>query len=241
MLKKKIPNVLQVCDDILSKYQSKISDYSLGEDSTYMEGEDPHYHLHMICHERDSNMRQVITKRSLEKIREQSTWKFGQDMHIRVSECTDPIYYLAYACKENVIKYHIADSSKIDDFFSSRLDALAVKQKKHSQWQYEETIKRNKKDLKDNVIEYITKNYDAQVDACAEWLNVPGNADRVGYKIDKFDQVQICRVLLEKYQIEFKKHFRQFEIERFICEYFRQKYNDPITMFILRNCGCKSI
>jgi len=87
----------------------------------------------------------------------------------------------------------------------------------------------------------MSKNYSQQADACSEWMNVPGNADRIGYRTEKFDQMQICRIVLERFQLEHKKHFRQFEIERYICEYFRNKYSDPIEMFILRNCGCRII
>jgi len=241
MLKKKIPNVLQVCDDIISRYKSKVSDYSLGEDTTYMEGEDPHYHLNMVCHENDVETGKVITKRALEKIREQSNWKFGQDMHIQVKECTDPLYFLAYACKESRIKVSLADEAQMDDFYKLSLDALAVKIKKHEEWKKEELKKKAKKDLKDIVLDYMSKNYSQQADACSEWMNVPGNADRIGYRTEKFDQMQICRIVLERFQLEHKKHFRQFEIERYICEYFRNKYSDPIEMFILRNCGCRII
>lgn len=241
MLKKKIPNVLQICDDIISKYKSKVSDYSLGEDSTYMEGEDPHYHLNMVCYENDTVTGKVITKRSLEKIREQSSWKFGQNMHIQVKECTNPLYFLAYACKESQVKVSLKDESQMDEFYSLRLDALGVKQKKHAEWVHEQNIKLSKNDLKERVIEYMCKNYSQQVDACAEWLSNPNNAERLGNFNAKFDNVQICRILLERFQMENKKHFRQFEIERFICEYFRQKYENPIDMFILRNCGYRII
>jgi len=241
MLKKKIPNVLQICDDILSQYKSKISDYSLGEDSTYMEGEDPHYHLHMVCYENDTANDKVITKRSLEKIRESSNWKFGQDLHIRVSECTNPLYFLAYAIKEKRVKFQLSDEAQTDEFYKLSLDALAVKVKKHDTWKKEELIKKQKKDLKDIVLDYMCKNYSQQADACSEWMNIPGNADRIGFRSEKFDQIQICRVVLERFQIENKKHFRQFEIERYICEYFRNKYSDPLEMFILRNCGYKTL
>lgn len=241
MLKKKIPNVLQICDDIISRYKSKVSDYSLGEDSTYMEGEDPHYHLHMLCTENDTITGKVVTKRQLEKIRETSKWKFGQDLHIRVSECTNPLYFLAYACKESRIKFSLQDETQIDDFYKLSLDALAVKIKKHDIWQKEELKKKASKDLKDTVLDFLCKNYSQQADACSEWLRTPSNAARIGFQTDQFDRIQIVRVLLERFQIENKKHFRQFEIERYICEYFRQKYSDPIEMFILRNCGYKTL
>lgn len=241
MLKKKIPNVLQICDDIISQYKTKVSDYSLGEDTTYMEGEDPHYHLNMVCYEKDTKTDKVITKRSLEKIREQSNWKFGQDLHIRVVECANPLYFLAYACKESRIKVSLSDEAQLDEFYKLSLDALAIKIKKHETWKKEELIKKTKKDLKELVIDYMNKHYSQQADACSEWLSVPGNQERLGYNAGKFDQIQICRVVLERFQIENHKHFRQFEIERYICEYFRQKFSDPIDMFILRNCGYKTL
>lgn len=241
MLKKKIPNVLQVCDDIISKYKSKVSDYSLGEDSTYMEGEDPHYHLNMICYENDTVTGKVITKRSLEKIREQSSWKFGQDMHIQVKECDNPLYFLAYACKESRIKVSLSDESQMDEFYAQCIVALGVKQKKHADWKEKEQYKQSKKDLKSNILDYMCKNYSQQAYACAEWISTPANAERIGFRTEQFDQMQICRVLLERFQIENKIHLRQFEIERYICEYFRQKYSDPIEMFILRNCGYRII
>jgi len=43
-----VPDALSVCNSILERYKDKISDFSLGEDTTYMEGEEPHYHLNFL-------------------------------------------------------------------------------------------------------------------------------------------------------------------------------------------------
>lgn len=232
-----VPDALLVCDSILERYCNKYADFSLGEDTTYMEGEEPHYHVNFVTCPYDKATGRIITKRSLEKIRE-SSWHFGQKLSLKVSPLrTDLSFsgltFLAYACKEKTIRHSIIDEHKLVQFVELSVKALALKKSSHSFWEKEHSKKLAKKDLKDKVLDYISTHWDQQMSECDAWTNIPGNNKLLNDS--EFSQCEIAKVLLERFQIEEKKHFRPFEIDRYVCEYFRQKLNDPIAMFIFRN------
>jgi len=237
VVRQSVPDALTVCGAILERYQDKYDDFSLGEDTTYMEGEEPHYHLNFITCPHDKDTGKVITKRSLEKIREKS-WHYGQKLSLKISELRTDISnselsFLAYACKEKTIRHSIIDEHKHKLFIELAAKALASKKAQHEFWEKDRQTKLAKKDLKDKVLEYMGVNWERQEAECHAWTLVPGNSKLL--TDCEFSECEIARVLLERFQLEEKKHFRPFEIDRYVCEYFRKKLNDPIKMFIFRN------
>jgi len=237
VVRQSVPDALSVCDAILERYINKYDDFSLGEDTTYMEGEEPHYHLNFITCLHDKDTGKIITKRSLEKIRE-SSWHYGQKLSLKISPLRTDISnselsFLAYACKENVIRHSIIDEHKHILFTELALKALLTKKTTHQLWEKEQNNKLAKKDLKDKVLDYMGAHWDRQVSECEAWTLVPGNNKLLSES--EFTECEIARVILERFQLEEKRHFRPFEIDRFVCEYFRKKLNDPIKMFIFRN------
>lgn len=232
-----VPDALAVCDSILERYKDKFSDFSLGEDTTYMEGEEPHYHLNFITLPYDKRTARVITKRSLEKVRE-SSWHFGQKLSLKISPLSldisfSDLSFLAYAGKERLIKHSLTDECRVRQFNELAEKALLTKKAKHAVWEKEHKKKLAKKDLKERVLEYIGGHWDEQVEQCRAWCSVPGNTQLLND--NDFHDCEICKIILEKFQLEEKRHFRPFEIDRFVCEYFREKFKDPIKMFLFRN------
>lgn len=232
-----VPDAQSVCDTILERYKDKYDDFSLGEDTTYMEGEEPHYHLNFITCTHDKKTGRVITKRSLEKVRE-SSWHFGQRLSLKISPLNldisfSELSFLAYACKERLIRHSLVDEGRITIFNEMAIKALLTKKAKHDVWEKEHNKKVAKKDLKEKVLEYISRHWDEQSAQCQAWLTVPGNNKLLNDS--EFADCEVCKIILEKFQIEEKRHFRPFEIDRYVCEYFRQKFQDPIQMFIFRN------
>jgi len=231
-----VPDALTVCDSILETYKNKFDDYSLGEDTIYMTGEEPHYHLNFITLPKDKSTGKVITRKSLEKVRERA-WHYGQKLSLKISPLSldlsnSDLSFLAYACKEKNIRNSI-DESRISLFNELAEKALLRKKAEHDVWEKEHKKKLAKKDLKERVLEYIGGHWDEQVEQCRAWCNVPGNTQLLND--NDFHDCEICKIILEKFQLEEKRHFRPFEIDRFVCEYFREKFKDPIKMFIFRN------
>lgn len=236
VIRHSVPDALTVCDSILERYKNKFDDFSLGEDTTYMEGEEPHYHLNFVTLPYDKVTGKVISKRALEKVREGS-WHFGQRLSLKISPLkvdlsNSALSFLAYGCKENRHKHSI-DESRMTLFNELAEQHLARKKAQHGIWEKEQKKKLAKKDLKERVLEYIGRHWDEQVEQCQAWCNIPGNTKLINDSY--FADCEVCKIILEKFQLEEKKHFRPFEIDRYVCEYFREKFQDPIQMFIFRN------
>jgi len=229
-------SIVELIDDILSKYSHKITGYCLGEDSTYMEAEEPHYHLHMITDHLD-DAGKPITKRSLEHIRE-GRWKYGQALHMKISEWDGDMRFLAYAGKEKLIRHNLPLGIITDLAFKSLCDeCLETKKTKHAKYSKERNIIKLKKDLKAHLLTYIEANMDAVKTKLHAYQALQCYSSSHGSP-QYLEEAALVKICLEKYQMEFNKHFRQFEIDRYVCEYFRGRM-DYLEMYFLRHSGQK--
>lgn len=228
---KKIPDPLSVCNNIITVFESKILGYAVGEDSTYMEGEEPHYHVHMVTGEHNDDGRK-ITLSAITKMRERR-WKFGQDVKMKVSEWDGDISFLAYAVKEKQIRINLPLDIEQAEFDRKVKECLNNKIQKHEEFKKAQKLILAKKDLKTAVLEYIDKNLETVRHKVHSY-------SALNQQVSPFylEEPALVKIALEKYQIENKKHFRQFEIDRFVCEYFRTK-KDYLEMYFLRNSGQK--
>lgn len=234
---KKIPDSLTVCDNIISTYEPKIVGYAVGEDSTYMEGEEPHYHVHLVTGEFNDDGKK-ITLSAIEKVR-QRRWKFGQDCKMKVSEWDGDISFLAYAIKEKEIRVNLPLGVDLAEFQLKVKETLNNKIHRHEEFKKQQKLINAKKDLKTHLLKYI----DANMDEVKRKVHV--YQSHAQYSSDyvphtgHLEEPALVKICLEKYQKEEKKHFRQFEIDRFVCDYFRTK-KDYLEMYFLRNGGPKT-
>lgn len=162
---KKIPDSLAVCNNIISVYESKIIGYAVGEDSTYMEGEEPHYHVHMVTGELNDDGRK-ITLSAISKMRERR-WKFGQDCKMKASEWDGDISFLAYAVKEKQIKINLPIGIQQDDFDQKVKECLNNKIHRHEEFRKTQKLINAKKDLKTHILKYIDDNMEAVKQKCS--------------------------------------------------------------------------
>lgn len=241
VVRRSVPNSLDVVNDILSFYEKYCIAYSIGEDTTLMVGEEPHYHLCLVFHinrTTDKTMTETWIRKNREK-----RWKFGQNVSYKVSKWDCEMTCLAYATKETEIKksldqlvpyYWASMELALDSYY---LAQVACRSKKSAEITLAKSLqekKQTEKLLKEEILEYISEHYAQVKSDLEEYLRKPGIRELYHYA--DADEVTCIRVALEKYQTEKNKHYQKWEIDRHVFNYFRhiKKYNE-IEMYFLRH------
>lgn len=241
VVRRSVKDSLDVVNDILSFYEQYCIAYSIGEDTTLMVGEEPHYHLCLVFHIKrtsDKDMTETWIRKNREK-----RWKYGQNVSYKVSKWDGKMSCLGYATKESEIKKSLAQlvpdywsslELALDSYYLAQCEARAKKSAEITLAKNAQEKKQTDKLLKEEILEYISEHY-AQVKTDLEsYLGKVGIREHHNYA--DADEITCVRIALEKYQIEKNKHYQKFEIDRHVFNYFRhiKKYNE-IEMYFLRN------
>jgi hypothetical protein len=241
VVRRSVPDALSVVRDILDFYRQYCIAYSIGEDTTLMVGEEPHYHLCMVFHLQRTEQK-LMTETWIRKNREKR-WKYGQNVSYKINKWDNSMICLGYAAKENEIEKSLAqlvpqywetEELATDAYYAARCEARAKKLGEITLAKKENEKRENAKLLKEEVLDYVGQHLAIVKTDLESYLAKTGMREHHNY-VDA-DEVTCVRIVLEKYQIEHKKHFQKFEIDKHVFNYFRhiKKYNE-IEMYFLRN------
>lgn len=187
--------------------------YVVGYDKVYCDK--PHYHIHFV-----TNVAfKTIQQQKQRKIKLGRTCKLYQAKEY--ADGTDDMWF-GYAVKENYIEGQFTDEIKIQAGVQ-----LEVKKLKAHHNQKEKYKKEEKKEFKEEMFEYVKKNYDGQFakkdDYSPEVVNQFGNTAMLIIQYLRQGNRSRCRSIVERYTIEYlgKYHWtEEQEYNFFFCNSF---------------------
>lgn len=233
-----------VIDKWIQYNQGVFHRYTVGLDSQYMKGKDgvkrPHYHVHFVTVSHWADNR-PITKQNYTKFREKFSLKLGRDLEVKVAEWDENDKFLAYAVKEKFIR---ANFEITKEFKELMIDCLATKKAEQQKNDDDDAKKEHNRKQKNDVIEYITQNYESAFNAITSYYtDRPINRytyPRDNPASDSFGEIYVearaIRLCIEQYQNLKDKTFRRFDVENYVLTYFRKGLGkNPIQMLDVRD------
>nr|QKI29008.1 Rep [Trichosanthes kirilowii CRESS virus] len=236
------------------KYNQGVFDrYAVGLDSQYMVGKDglkrPHYHVHFITKTHWADGREV-TPQNYSSFRDKfgdakkdgtGRMKLGRGLEVKTRLWDGNDKFLAYAVKEKFIR---ANFEITKEFKELMIDCLATKKAEQKKDDDEKAKKEHNVKQKNDVIEYITQNYESAFNAITSYYtDRPSNRysyPRDNPAPDSFGEIYVearaIRLCIEQYQNLKDKTFRRFDVENYVLTYFRKGLGKtPIQMLDVRD------